>query len=445
MGNDEKNGYNLFMTKKFYYLPVFILLCYSGLSQNILKGRVITEETKKPLSSASVYLNNTSLGVITDDKGSFVLRPIPSGKVTLVVSCIGYETYAKFIDPRDYSKEMTIILKPKPEELPGVVLVPLDPDGWRNWGKLFTDLFIGSSPNALQCRLENPDVIRFRHNTDNTLTAFAKKPILIMNYALGYEITYKLEEFSFDFSSGLLIQKGYALYKDLSVVHPKKAGRYEKERREVYQVSLMHFMRVFYLNALDSNGFVMHSLAKISNPEKDRAKLLFSHHKDSVLRDTVSVEVKRIMLPNGSQSLQKAVNTMDSAYFYKKMLKEPDSVISNQVIRSDSVGFAADSNIAGFYFPDSLEVVCTLNRASYMYNELSPDGKRQKFPVSQFVFMNKRPVYILRNGYYYDVYDLKVTGYWAWWETMANKLPYDYYPGNKESLSPPIRTINGIL
>jgi hypothetical protein len=195
-------------------------------------------------------------------------------------------------------------------------------------------------------------------------------------------------------------------------------------------------MRAFYLNTLQENGFVMHSLAKISNPVKDRAKMLFSHHKDSVLRDTASVEIKHVVLPNGKPSLQRTVNTVDSASYYKKMLKEPDSVISNQVIPSDSVGFAADSNIAGFYFHDSLEVVYTLNRASYMYNAFSPEGKRQKLPVSQFVFVNKRSVYILGNGYYYDVYDLKITGYWAWWETMANKLPYDYYPDKRQASSP---------
>ena len=32
-----------------------------------------------------------------------------------------------------------------------------------------------------------------------------------MNYELGYEIEYKLEEFSFDFSSQVLTQKGYAI------------------------------------------------------------------------------------------------------------------------------------------------------------------------------------------------------------------------------------------
>jgi hypothetical protein len=414
------------MMKKFLYFLACIFFSYSGSSQNTLRGRVISKETNYPLPSVSVYLNNTTLGVTTDVNGLFVLPNIPPGKITLIVSCVGYETYAEFLDPDTETKELTISLKLKPQELEGVVLQSFDPDGWQNWGKLFRDLFIGTSPNARDCHLENHEVLRFRLNADSTLSVFAKKPILVMNFVLGYEISYKLEEFSYDFSSKLLLQKGYAYFKDLSVVHPKKAARYEKERRDAYRGSLMHFMREFFVNNLDSSGFEMRSLAKILNPEKERAKKLFSLHKDSVFRDTVSVEIVRVVLPNGKAGLQKTVNTADSAAYYKKVLREPDSVISHQLVVAGSIGFAAGSNVAGIYFNDSLEVSYKRRRISSGYTMLSWENRKVKFPVSQFVFMNKKPVYVLRNGYYYDVYDLKITGYWAWWETMANKLPYNY-------------------
>ncbi len=411
---------------KFLYFLACMFLSYSGFSQNTLRGRVINEETKKPLPSVSVYLNNTTLGVTTDEKGVFLLPNIPTGKVTLIVSSIGYETYVKFIDPAAETKEMIIPLTLKPQELEGVVLQAFDPDGWENWGKLFSDLFIGSSPNARDCKLENHEVLRFRKNADNTLSVFAKKPILVTNYALGYEISYKLEEFSFDFSSGLLLQKGYALFKDLSVIHPKKAARYEKERRDAYRGSLMHFMRAFFVNKLDSTGFEMKSLAKISNPEKDRAKKFFGLHKDSVFRDTVSVKIERVVLPNGNAGLQKKVTTADSSVFYKKLLREPDSVISHQLILAKDIGFAAGNNVAGIYFNDSLEVSYKWKRIAIGYTPPAGEHESKKYLVSQFVFLSKRPVFVLDNGYYYDVYDLKITGYWAWWETMANKLPYDY-------------------
>ena len=119
---------------------------------------------------------------------------------------------------------------------------------------------------------------------------------------------------------------------------------------------------------------------------------------------------------------------MDSSAYYKNVLHESDSVISHQFVSADEIGFAADSIVAGLYFNDSLEVTYTLKKNSGKYRMLSPETRKENFPVSQFVFTNKRPVYVFSNGYFYDVYDLKITGYWAWWETMANKLPFDYFP-----------------
>jgi hypothetical protein len=42
--------------------------------------------------------------------------------------------------------------------------------------------------------------------------------------------------------------------------------------------------------------------------------------------------------------------------------------------------------------------------------------------------VNKVPVYVLSNGFHYGLNDLKITGYWAWSETLASLLPYDYQP-----------------
>ena len=119
---------------------------------------------------------------------------------------------------------------------------------------------------------------------------------------------------------------------------------------------------------------------------------------------------------------------VDSTDFFKKLLLLPDSVISHQLIVGDSIGFAADSMIAGLYYQDSLEVSYKLKGMAPAYRALSKEHKHETYPVSQFVFVNKRPVYVLSNGYHYKPYDLKITGYWAWWENMSTLLPYDYLP-----------------
>jgi CarboxypepD_reg-like domain len=424
--------------RSFLYSFLFLHLCQTAFSQSAIEGTVLDAVSKKPLPAVSVYLNNTSIGATTNDKGFFILRNIPSEKFKLIASSIGYETYAEMIDPKKISGDIVITLNPKPEQLDKVVMVPDDPNGWKKWGQLFTDLFIGTNSNSNQCHIENPEVIRLRMNPDNTLTAFAREPLVIMNYALGYEIKYKIEEFEFDFKTKVVSYNGYALFKDLGLSNKKKEKKYEQERKETYKGSLLHFMRTYFVNKLESQGFEMRSLGNISNPEKDRAKYRFwlewRLHKDSVIlavtdstNSVVAISPVSGSFDKGSFVQQSYLHT-DSTDYFKKKLLEPDSVISHQIVLADSIGFAEDSATAGMYFKDSLEVSYKLKPIPNKYKTLSKEHKKEAYPVSQFVFINRKPIYISANGYYFGPHDLKITGFWAWWETMSTLLPYDYSP-----------------
>jgi hypothetical protein len=417
------------MTKYFSFFLLFLACFFGAYSQNTLRGKVISEESKKPLASVSVYLNNTSLGSITNEDGVFIIRGISFGKIRLVASCVGFETYVALIDPRNVEKDFIIKLKPKTEELQSFSVIPPEPDGWKKWGKLFTELFIGDTPGANDCKLTNPEVIKFRKNTDNTLTAYATAPLQIVNYNLGYEIKYKLEEFQYDFNIKMVNYSGYAFFTDMGVKHPNRVRRYEVARLETYKGSFLHFKRAFFANELNTQGFELRSLGNISNPDKDRAKRMFALHKDSIILDTTGSFMNVRKNYKGDPYVDFLnVRTQDSSGIFKKMLKGPDSVISHQLIASDSIGFAADSTVAGMYFKDSLEVSYKLKTIPERYKHLNKDHKHEEFPVSQFVFINKRPIYILNSGYHFKPYDLKITGYWAWSENISTLLPFDYRP-----------------
>ena len=130
------------------------------------------------------------------------------------------------IDPLTVGKDFIISMKPNSEELQGFTVTTPDPEGWKKWGKLFTELFIGDTPGSNDCKLTNPEVIKFRMNADNTLTAYAKEPLQIVNYNLGYEIKYKLEEFQYDFNIKLVNFSGYAFFTDMGIKHPNRVRRY---------------------------------------------------------------------------------------------------------------------------------------------------------------------------------------------------------------------------
>jgi len=408
---------------RYPFFLIMLLICQSVQSQSGVSGRVVSKATGKPIPYASVYFNNTTIGTTTDPDGRFELSEVPSGKSRLVVSCIGFATFAEIIDIQGISKEVNIALTPRPQLLKDVDVLPFDPNGWRKWGKLFTEIFIGTNPYSDRCILENPDVVKFRLNADNTLTVVASEPLRIRNSVLGYEITYKLEEFEYNFNSLIVAYNGYAFFKDLSASRPKRAIKWKQKRLETYQGSLMQFMRAFFVNKLGAAGFELHDLALISNPEKDRAKLLFSLHKDSILKTIVDTENI-----HESHIIKTIVHYRDSTEYFKEKLSQPDSVISHQPVIADSIGFAIDSSTAGLYFSDSLEVSNPAKGLPDAYKKLSKSHRYETFPVSQFVFLNKKPVFVLSNGYYYGPHDLKITGFWAWWETMATMLPYNYWP-----------------
>lgn len=413
-----------------YICFLSILFCVlTASSQTVLRGHVYSEDEHKPLASVSVYLNNTSIGTVTNDEGLFILKGIPQGKFDLVATSVGFETYTTLLDLRDLQKDFQIVMKPKADELQGFSVLPTDPNGWEKYGKYFTLLMIGTTPNSNNTKLMNPEVVKFRLNEGNVLTAFAREPLKITNYTLGYEIEYKLEEFEVNLNTALVMYTGYAFYKDMGLKHPNRVRRYREARFETYKGSLLHFMRSFYANDLEVQGFEMRSLGIISNPEKDRAKRVFMLHKDSIILDTTSTYMNVRLNWKGQRYVDALnVRTQDSSDFYKKMLRQPDSVVSHEIVLSDSVGFAIDSSIAGFYFPDSLEVSYKWKLVPPRYRALSKKTKHETIPVSEFVFVNKTPIFIVRNGFYYKPYDLKITGYWAWVENISTWLPYDYYP-----------------
>lgn len=60
--------------------------------EGILTGVVVDKENKETLIGATISIEGTELGTFTDYDGNYVLRGVPAGKHTIVVSYIGYNT-----------------------------------------------------------------------------------------------------------------------------------------------------------------------------------------------------------------------------------------------------------------------------------------------------------------------------------------------------------------
>jgi hypothetical protein len=375
-----------------------VLSCLAAAGQQELKG-VVLGENDQPIASASVFLSNTSVGTIADGSGRFTLQ-LPQGRFDLIVTSVGYETWSRTVGtgPEGF---LTVRLKLKAPELETVVIEPFEKNGWERWGRFFLENFIGTSDFASDCKLKNPEVLRFRHSRKNgVLTATALEPLIIENKALGYTIRYQLETFRFDFSSRYLIFTGYPFFEPMAG-NESRQRRWEKRRQETYEGSMLHYMRSLYRNRLAQEGFEVRRLFKVKRPIKTTGNFYSSRP---------ASDAPITLKPAGG--MEPGYELVDS--------------IGQEVLPGDSIAYAIDSVTAGHEFSHYLLVSYLRKEVPKAYSSLYP--RSGTVMRSQLTLVNGRPVSVQANGVYYEPADLLTMGFWAWWEKIATMLPFDYRP-----------------
>jgi hypothetical protein len=266
--------------KKLIFLFLFITFNLIAYNQ-VIKGTIFDNKTKSIIYSASVYFNGTSVGTLTDEKGNFQIDVSKYRAMPLTISAIGY--FSATLTDFSTGKPHLVYMNPKLFELNEVV-VKARSQNWKRRENLtiFRNEFLGTTGNSLNCEIINEDDIKFRNSADNdTLRAFATKPILVNNKALGYNITYYLDEFEYDKQSTSFIFKGNILFKEDSASAGSKKIYFEKKRKNAYLGSRMHFLRALWTDDLNSAGFTVRNSA---NEIISYEKLIFQDGSTKYLR-----------------------------------------------------------------------------------------------------------------------------------------------------------------
>ncbi|HUC83197.1 MAG TPA: carboxypeptidase-like regulatory domain-containing protein [Flavisolibacter sp.] len=396
-----------------FYLLFCLLLVQASSAQKLLKG-IVWDEKNTPVAKASVFLNNTSIGTMADNEGRFALS-LPSGKFDLIVSSIGFITHSQSITATETEENITIRLKEKAPELEAVIIDPYEKDGWKKWGKWFMDNFLGTSEYSRDCRLVNPEVLKFRNSKkSNALTVIAIAPLIIENNALGYRISYQMENFRYDFKARYLLYAGFPFFEYMQG-SDRKQRKWEKAREDVYYGSMLQFMRAVYRNRIIEEGFEVRQLKKVPNTEKQRVRAVY---KPKMSRDGLG----RLVLPAHN----------DSTDYYNEVIRQDDymSIVGQTILSGDSIAYAIDSVVAGMYFADYLLVTYKHKTVPVEYKEIFPRSSNAM--TSEINLINNRPVEIFSNGSYFNPEDLLNSGYWGWWEKIGTMLPFDYSPPAKK-------------
>jgi len=240
---------------------VFLFVSYELTAYcQVIKGTILDKETKEKIVFAAVYFNGSFVGTPSDKNGNFSLDITGNANKPLIISALGY--YSETITDFQGGKPLMIYLTPKVFELKEVVI---NAKAREKNLKMFKENFLGTSDNAVRCEILNEKDITLIFEND-TLRAYASKPILITNSGLGYKETYYLDAFWFHTKRKAFFIKGNMVFnEDLS--KDKSKQEYYKINREVtYLGSRMHFFRALWKNDLATEGFSLKNIGKVEIP-----------------------------------------------------------------------------------------------------------------------------------------------------------------------------------
>ena len=239
------------------FLILFITFNLTAFGQ-VIKGTILEKDTKETVSYATIYLNGTFIGTSANHNGNFELNISKKYQsIPLTISAIGY--YSVTLTGYSTIDPLIVYLEPKIYGIKDVTICSksLERKRRRNL-RLFKEEFLGTTENAKACEILNEKDITFNYYSDeDTIKAFALKPILIVNNALGYKITYYLDKFEYYKQSEATFFCGNFIFKEDLNVDETKRKLYINKREATYLGSRMHFFRALWSNQLKSSEFLV--------------------------------------------------------------------------------------------------------------------------------------------------------------------------------------------
>ncbi|HUX97404.1 MAG TPA: carboxypeptidase-like regulatory domain-containing protein [Bacteroidales bacterium] len=235
---------------------LFIIISLNAYNQ-VIGGTVLNNKDKKPIEGASVFFNGTFIGAYTDQEGHFKLDVSKNKNMPLTVSAMGF--YSVSLTQFSSGKPIFVYMVPRVFELSEVVISDKDLSKIRKRNlRIFKDEFLGTTFNAVQSKIINEEDIKFVYNLkSDTVMAYSSNPIIVENNALGYKITYFLDEFEYDKRRRLTFFAGNILFNEDLTLSDEQKRNFEKKRELAYNGSRMHFFRALWADDLDSSGFMV--------------------------------------------------------------------------------------------------------------------------------------------------------------------------------------------
>jgi hypothetical protein len=354
--------------KKPLFLLLFICLGIFSFAQFTISGKVTDADTKEALPGASVFAQNTTRGTITDQDGVFHLY-LDKGGYELMISFTGYDSKTIIVQGGD--QQFEIQLKKSDNSMSEVIIRSSNEvaDGWEKYGQFFIQHFIGATPFADSCVLQNPQALKFLYfKRNDRLKVLATEPLQITNNALGYNLRYELDSFVYYTKTDINSYRGRCLYSEIDSSTAEQKQLWRVNRQKAYYGSRLHFLRSYYDSTLKEEGFTVDLLSKTRENRFDRLS-----------------------------------NPYDTSYYFF----------------NDSTG---DAEV---WFPVKASITYYKKAPEKSYLEQYKLPSNVSIQISYIDLLDG--IVIKPNGYFFDQKSWVNQGYWSW-KNLADQLPYDYEP-----------------
>ena len=402
-----------------YFSLLFLLFLISTsilAQENYTVSGVIKDKKGETLPGAGVFVSGYKIATLSNNNGEYSLKLNP-GNYELLIKMVGFKSVNQQVVVSDKDIILNVELVENVIQLNEVVVKP-DLNRENNL-KTFTDFFIGQTPNSLQCKILNPDVLYINYEQQNqVLTAYCDEFLIIENKALGYKIKYLIKEFEYDMANRIIFYQGSPYYEDLPASISKKK-LWAKRRLEAYNGSSQHFFRSLYKGNSNSEGYQLHKLIKQVNTQRPPDSLIKANIK------RFSLGIRNLNFSDG------IINDSLNFWLSKKRMPQTISILNTAIVNPDTLVKTFDNNIKKVDFTDILYIIYKNEREHSMYANIIAQSISRPLNMPNYqislINLSVRPIYFYQNGAIYNPRSMVYEGYWAW-EKVADSVPMDYMP-----------------
>lgn len=390
-------------------IPCFLLLglLHPGHAQTqFLKGRIVDALSNEPLAFANVYYNNTTIGVQSDVNGNFSIKSIGL-QVELVVSYLGYETLNFPVTESYVGKSLVFKLAPKVNEMKAFEVNSKRGKAWYENLEVFKELAIGRTFFASGCKILNPEVLQFAYDTATfIMRASADEPLQIEHKAFGFKISYALRQYEYNVVDRNFIITGFPFFEFMKG-SKQQERRWQNNQKLAYEGSLLHFGHAIRQRKLKEEGFELHWVERMRNP----------NFKETAQTQSAINALKKIPFYQAVRQdnpYQQALHASEVQKFIERV----------DTAKVDYSGFLVERDSTFFlHFTNYLQVKY-LN-SSYSW------APGQYGPRTSVIFLDKPFIELDVTGRIIDPAAVRVEGYWAS-QLLGDLLPLDYQPPPKK-------------